>query len=242
MLENIKPDEVLFLDIETVPQQPSCENLDEAFKNLWEKKSSYFRKPEESAGEVYARAGIYAEFGKIVCISTGYLTINNGEYFFKVKSLFGQDEKTILLDFSGMLNAFTTKKNIQLCAHYGKEYDFPYIARRMLVNGIGLPKLLDIAGKKPWEVNFIDTLELWKFGDHKHYTSLDLLTKLFNIPSPKDDIDGSMVANVYWKENDLPRIVKYCEKDVLAIAQLFQRYRGESLIKQENCKSLTTFE
>jgi uncharacterized protein YprB with RNaseH-like and TPR domain len=225
-----------------VPQQASYENLDEAFKNLWEKKSSYFRKPDESAGDVYGRAGIYAEFGKIVCISTGYISFNNDEYFFKVKSLYGKDEKAILLDFAEMLNAFVAKKNIQLCAHNGKEFDFPYIARRMLVNGIVLPKLLDIAGKKPWEVNFVDTLELWKFGDHKHYTSLDLLTKLFGIQTPKDDIDGSMVAKVFWTDNDLTRIVRYCEKDVLAIAQLFLRYRGEDLIKQENCKSLTTFE
>jgi 3'-5' exonuclease len=241
MLDNIKSDEVLFLDIETVPQQRSCGDLDEAYKSLWEKKSSYFRKPDESAIDVYERAGIYAEFGKIICISTGYISLNDGESFFKIKSLYGHDEKTVLNEFCEMLNGFVAKKNIQLCAHNGKEFDFPYIARRMLVNSVSLPKLLDIAGKKPWEVNLLDTLELWKFGDHKHYTSLELLTKVFGIPTPKDDIDGSMVAHVYWEENNLPRIVKYCEKDVLAIAQLFLRYRGQDPIKQENCKSLTTF-
>jgi uncharacterized protein YprB with RNaseH-like and TPR domain len=140
-----------------------------------------------------------------------------------------------------MVNTFVAKKNIFLCAHNGKEFDFPYIARRLLVNGIPLPKILEVAGKKPWEVNFIDTLELWKFGDHKHYTSLELLTKIFGIQSPKDDIDGSMVADVYWKERNLERIVKYCEKDVLAIVQLFRRYRGEELIKLENCRTVTTF-
>jgi len=241
MLENTPSDEVLFIDIETVPQQSSYADLDDTFKHLWEKRSSYFRKSEENPGDVYNRAGIYSEFGKIVCISTGYLYFNNGEFCFRVKSFYGHDEKVLLLEFTEMLNSITAKKNMFLCAHNGKEFDFPYIARRLLVNGIGLPKILEVAGKKPWEVNFIDTLELWKFGDHKHYTSLELLTKIFDIPSPKDDIDGSMVADVYWKEQDLQRIVKYCEKDVLAIAQLFRRYRGEALIKQENCTTITVF-
>ena len=241
MLENIPPDEVLFLDIETVPQQPSYDNLDDAFKHLWEKKSTYFRKPDENPGDIYNRAGIYAEFGKIICISTGYLYLNNGEYCFRVKSYHGNDEKALLIEFADMINTFVAKKNIFLCAHNGKEFDFPYIARRLLVNGIPLPKVLEVAGKKPWEVNFIDTLELWKFGDHKHYTSLELLTKIFGIQSPKDDIDGSMVADVYWKEKNLERIVKYCEKDVLAIVQLFRRYRGEELIKLENCRTVTAY-
>ncbi|HEY4785706.1 MAG TPA: 3'-5' exonuclease [Bacteroidales bacterium] len=239
MLENIKSDEILFLDIETVPQSPVFENLDNAFKHLWDKKSSHFRKSEESAADVYARAGIYAEFGKIICISTGYLHINNGEQYFRVKSFFDDNESKLLQDFNDMLTTFSSKKNIQLCAHNGKEFDFPYIARRILVNGLQLPKLLDIAGKKPWEVNFIDTLELWKFGDYKSFTSLELLTKIFGIPTPKDDIDGSMVADVYWKEKNLTRIVTYCEKDVLAVAQLLLKYKGEPLIKEKNYKSIT---
>lgn len=241
MLENIVPDEVLFLDIETAPQKSSFDNLDEGFQRLWDKKSSFFRQPDESASNVYNRAGIYAEFGKIICISTGYMYFHDSEFHFRVKSFYGDDEKVLLTEFAQMLNVFITKKSIYLCAHNGKEFDFPYIARRMLINGIGLPIVLDVAGRKPWEVNFIDTLELWKFGDYKNYTSLDLLTKIFGISSPKDDIDGSMVADVYWKEKNLQRIVMYCEKDVLAIAQLFRRYRGEDLIKQENCTSVTLF-
>jgi uncharacterized protein YprB with RNaseH-like and TPR domain len=241
MLETIVPDEVLFLDIETVPQQSSFDSLDEGFQRLWEKKSSFIRQSDENAADVYNRAGIYAEFGKIICISTGYLYCSNGEFHFRVKSFYGDDEKALLTDFAQMINVFITKKSIYLCAHNGKEFDFPYIARRMLINGISLPIVLDVAGRKPWEVNFIDTLDLWKFGDYKNYTSLDLLTKIFGISSPKDDIDGSMVADVYWKEKNLQRIVMYCEKDVLAIAQLFRRYRGEDLIKQENCSSVTVF-
>jgi len=241
MLDNINLEEILFIDIETVPQQPSFLELDETFQYLWDKKSSHFRKPEENADEVYNRAGIYAEFGKIICISTGYIYHNSNEYNFRVKSFYGHDEKELFIEFNDMINSFARKKNIQLCAHNGKEFDFPYIARRMLINGVLLPKVLDIAGKKPWEVSFIDTLELWKFGDYKSYTSLELLTKIFGIPTPKDDIDGSMVADVYWKEQNISRIVMYCEKDVLAIAQLFLKYKGENLIKEENCKSTTAF-
>lgn len=242
MLDNIKLDEILFLDIETVPQQQSFNELDDAFKYLWNKKSSFFRKPEETAEEVYGRAGIYAEFGKIVCISTGVIYFNDIDYHFRVKSFYGHNEKELLLEFADMLNSFARKKNVLLCAHNGKEFDFPYISRRMLINGVHLPKVLDIAGKKPWEVCFIDTLELWKFGDYKSYTSLELLTKVFGIPTPKDDIDGSMVGDTYWKENDLQRIVTYCEKDVLAIAQLLLKYKGEELLKEDNCKSVTVFQ
>jgi len=241
MLQDIKLEEILFLGIETVPQQPSYDMLDEVFQHLWDKKSATLRKAEEIPADMYARAGIYAEFGKIVCISTGFMYLNQGEYHFRIKSFYDHDEKALLLDFCSMISTLVTKKNTWLCAHNGKEFDFPYIGRRVLINGVVLPKILEVAGKRPWEVNFIDTMELWKFGDFKNYTSLALLAKIFNIPTPKDDIDGSMVADVYWKENNLQRIVTYCEKDVLAIAQLFLRYRGECLVKEENCSSLTKF-
>ncbi len=241
MLENLLADEILFLDIETVPQQSSFDDLDEGFQHLWDKKSTNMRKPDETASDIYARAGIYAEFGKIICISTGYLHNNSGEDHFRTKSFFGHDEKILLQEFAGMLKLFSAKKNIQVAAHNGKEFDFPYISRRMLINGIPLPRVLDIAGKKPWEVGFIDTLELWKFGDYKSYTSLALLTKVFGIASPKDDIDGSQVAEVYYQEKNLERIVRYCEKDVLAVAQLFQKYRGNELIKADNWQSMTVF-
>ena len=241
MLDTINPSDVLFLDIETVPQQASFDLLDDSFKKLWEKKSTNFRKPEESASDVYQRAGIYAEFGKIVCISVGYIHTHAGEYGFRVKSFYNNNERELLLCFTDTLNSFTSRKNIQLCAHNGKEFDFPYISRRILINGIKLPRILDVASKKPWETNFIDTLELWKFGDYKSYTSLELLCKIFDISTPKDDIDGSRVADVFYRENNLPRIATYCEKDVLAIAQLFMKYRGEEPIKEENSQSITAF-
>jgi len=240
MLETIKIENILFLDIETVPQYPDFKNVPIAFQEFWEKKSSFFRETDQSAGDVYQRAGIYSEFGKIICISVGIVITKNNERSIRLKSFYSDDEKIVLAEFAEMLKKYhTSNKDLQLCAHNGKEFDFPYIARRMLINGIKLPAILDVAGKKPWEVMFLDTMELWKFGDYKNYTSLNLLTHIFNIPTPKDDIDGSMVADVYWNENDLPRIVKYCEKDVLAIAQVFLKYKGEELINPENVESAT---
>jgi len=234
MLNKIKAESLLFIDIETVSGQDSFETLSPKLQELWEKKSNYFRSEEESAADVYQRAGIYAEFGKIVCISTGMIAQKDGIRKFIAKSFYGDDEKRLLEDFADMLTRFCTKPNRNLCAHNGKEFDFPYIARRMLINGVKLPEVLDIAGKKPWEVQFVDTMELWKFGDYKHYTSLALLCEVFNIPTPKDDIDGSMVGEVYWKEKDIERIAIYCEKDILATAQLFLKYQGQELIPEQN--------
>ena len=239
MLANVKDEDILFLDIETVPEKQTFDELSDDFKQFWEKKSAYFRKENESASDVYQRAGIYAEFGKIICISAGFINTMNGEKKFRVKSFYGE-EKELLTAFSQMLEKFTRRSNeVNLCAHNGKEFDFPYIARRMLINGLKLPHILDVAGKKPWEVKFLDTLELWKFGDYKHYTSLSLLTSVFNIPSPKDDIDGSMVADVFYEKNELERIVIYCEKDVLAVVQLYLRFKGEKIFTGDDVESTT---
>ncbi len=236
MLNQIKNNQILFLDIETVPAAPLFSELNPQMQKLWEKKSKYIIKDETQTPEtIYEKAGIYSEFGKIVCISAGFF--NND--IFRIKSFFGDDEKQLLLEFNSLLNKSYNTNDKYLCAHNGKEFDYPYIARRMLINGIKLPEILNLAGKKPWEIRHLDTLELWKFGDYKHYTSLELLTAIFNIPTPKDDIDGSMVAEIYYKENDLKRIAVYCEKDVIAVAQLFLRYKNQDLIKDENIISLT---
>ncbi len=231
MLKDLKIDNVLFLDIETVPAYPKFEELPQRMKKLWERKAEQLRKnsTDETADKFYSRAGIYAEFGRIVCISCGYM--NGAE--FRMKSFYGDDEKILLEEFADMLNQHFNSAYHLLCAHNGKEFDFPYIARRMLVNGIELPDIINLAGKKPWEVRHLDTMELWKFGDYKHYTSLDLLAAIFDIPTPKDDIDGSMVGHVYWVENDLERIVKYCIKDVITVAQLMRRYMGMSLLSED---------
>ena len=234
MLSKINIEKILFLDIETVAQQPSFSELDANFKKHWEQKASYLTKNEEIPEEIYNRAGIYAEFGKIVCISVGVIRIENNQKKLHLKSFYNDDEKKLLVDFFEMLNKHYNKEGDLLCAHNGKEFDFPYIARRALILEMALPSILDMAGKKPWEIPHIDTLQLWKFGDYKHYTSLSLLTTIFNIPTPKDDIDGSMVNEVYWKDKDLERIVIYCQKDVVALTQLFLRFRTENLIEESN--------
>jgi DNA polymerase elongation subunit (family B) len=232
MLDSINFKQLLFIDIETVPQSKNFELLSDGIKKHWEKKSSFFRETNQTPSETYNRAGIYAEFGKIICISIGAITGEKENMGFKLKSFFGDDEFELLSTFAGSIRSLEKEKQIILCAHNGKEFDFPYISRRMLINGVKLPKTFDIAGKKPWEVMHLDTMELWKFGDYKHYTSLDLLTTIFNIPSPKTEIDGSMVAGVYYEEKNLPKIVKYCENDVLAVAQLMMRYMSLPLIEE----------
>lgn len=239
MLENYDPTKILFLDIETVPQYASFDEISEKEGELWDKKSSRFREKEETPADAYSRAGIYAEFGKIICISVGFITNKSGTYGFRVKSFYGDDETALLKSFADMLNKFSQKKDAFLCAHNGKEFDFPYIIRRMLINRLPVPEMLNVPGKKPWEVPFIDTMELWKFGDYKHYTSLDLLAYKFGISTPKDDIDGSMVGKVYWEDQNLSRIVSYCEKDAITVAQLFLRYRGNDLIDQNNVEYVT---
>jgi len=229
----------MFLDIETAPEASSYEHLSQTRQNLWEKKSRQFRTPDQNAEDVYQRAGIYSEFGRVICISVGLFRGKN-PFIFRLKSFFGKDEKLLLSDFSGMLTKFTaTNKEATLCAHNGKEFDFPYIARRMIINGLPIPEILDNAGKKPWEIKLLDTMDLWKFGDYKNYTSLDLLTTILDIPTPKDDIDGSMVAGIFYEEDNLERIVHYCEKDVLAIARVLLRFKNLPGIEEENVESVT---
>ncbi len=236
MLDNISIEEIIFLDIETVPLASEYNGLNEKWKQLWEHKMRFQINNDEPVEVLYNRAGIYAEFGRIICISAGYVTQKNGDLFFRVKSFFNEDEKTLLQEFFNALDAFTKVGKRRLCAHNGQEFDYPYIARRALVNNLQLPKLFDIAGSKPWEIKdqLIDTLQLWKFGDYKHYTSLSLMCELFNIPTPKDDIDGSQVAQIFWEEKDIERIVRYCEKDTLAVANLLLKYKGDKIIPMEN--------
>ncbi len=231
MIKKLALENILFLDIETVPEQFLFSGLTEAKQELWEKKSQYQR-GEISAEEFYERAGIWAEFGKIICISVGYFTFQGDIRHFRVTSFYA-DEITILKDFKNLLISHFSQAKHLLCAHNGKEFDFPYIARRMIINNIELPYKLNLFGKKPWEVPHLDTLELWKFGDYKNYTSLKLLTNVLGIPSPKDDIDGSQVYKVYYEENGIDRIVAYCEKDTIAVAQVFLRLRGETILNED---------
>lgn len=232
MLRKINPEHILFLDIETVPQHPEFNDLDETSRQLWEQKSSYQRKDDFTAEEFYDRAGIWAEFGKIICISVGFFNYKGSELTFRVTSYFGE-EADLLNDFKNLVENHFSKPYHLLCAHNGKEFDFPYIARRMIIHGITLPEKLNLFGKKPWEVAHLDTMELWKFGDYKNYTSLKLMAHVLGIPSPKDDIDGSQVRDVYYEENDIDRIITYCEKDTITVAQIFLRLRNESLLTDD---------
>lgn len=227
---------ILFLDIETVPQFPDYTSLPGDWKQLWDTKSNSLVKYHEghTNESLYPRAGIYAEFGKIVCISCGLLQGSGDQRKIILKSFSEDDEKLLLHHFNEMLNKWTAGEPKFLCAHNGKEFDYPYLCRRMIINNLPIPAILNIAGKKPWEVSHLDTLELWKFGDFKSYTSLVLLAHTLGIQTPKDDIDGSMVWEVYWKEKNLQRIVAYCEKDVVTVAQILLRMNGEALIKEEN--------
>jgi len=230
MINKLNLEHILFLDIETVPETQYFSDLEKTKQDLWELKSQYQRKEEETAEAFYGRAGIWAEFGKIICISVGYFNIQGDRRTFRVTSFYGEEIK-ILKDFKNLLiNHFSQAKHL-LCAHNGKEFDFPYIARRMIIHNIELPYKLNLFGKKPWEVPHLDTLELWKFGDYKTYTSLKLLTNVLGIPSPKDDIDGSEVYRVYYEENNMDRIINYCEKDTIAVAQIFLRLRGDTLLE-----------
>lgn len=232
MLNKLNLQNILFLDIETVPEVELFADLSSEMQELYALKTQYQRKDEFTAEEFYHRAGIWAEFGKIICISVGYFVERKGINQLRVTSFYGDNEHKLLVDFKNLLDTHFNHPNHLLCAHNGKEFDFPYIARRMIINRIDLPSKLNLFGKKPWEVPHLDTLDLWKFGDYKHYTSLKLLTAILGIPSPKQDIDGSEVANVYYQEKNLSRIVEYCERDTVAVAQLLLRFLNKPLIEE----------
>lgn len=237
MLQKINLEDILFLDIETVPEHADFGELDDSKKELWEQKSQYQRKEDVTAEEFYERAGIWAEFGKIICISVGYFNIKGDNREFRVTTFHGEEAK-LLKEFKNLLNSHFNHPKKLLCGHNAKEFDFPYIARRMLIHRIDLPYKLNLFGKKPWEIPHLDTMELWKFGDYKHYTSLKLMANVLGIPSPKQDIDGSMVREVYYKEKDLDRIITYCELDVATTAQVFLRLRNEELLDDSEIKKV----
>jgi len=237
MLQRINLEHILFLDIETVPETESFDELDDEKKTLWDQKSKYQRKDEYSPEEFYDRAGIWAEFGKIICISVGYFNLKGDIRSFRTTTFHGEEVK-LLKEFKNLLNRHFSSTKHLLCGHNAKEFDFPYIARRMIIHGIELPYKLNLFGKKPWEIPHLDTMELWKFGDYKHFTSLKLLANILGIPSPKDDIDGSQVRQVYYEEKNIDRIITYCEKDVVTTAQVFLKLRGEELLDESEIKKV----
>ncbi|MDR2121551.1 MAG: ribonuclease H-like domain-containing protein [Flavobacteriaceae bacterium] len=231
MLSTIPLRQILFLDLETVPQYEHWNEVPERTKILWEKKTQFQRKEEISPEQYYyERSGILSEFGKIVCLSCG-LVIEDKKI--RIKSFYGNDEIRILRDFNDLLKSNYFPPNLLLCAHNGKEFDFPYLARRMVIHQIELPRILQIQGRKPWEIPHLDTLDLWKFGDFKHYTSLDLLAYVFNLPSPKSEMEGSEVSKVYYQDKNMEKIKMYCENDVVTLINIFRKMRYESPLERE---------
>jgi predicted PolB exonuclease-like 3'-5' exonuclease len=236
-LSDSELNKVIFLDIETVPQQKEFDSLSDDQKKLWEQKAKFdsaYKSGEISLSDTYQRAGIYAEFGKIICISFGYVALEKGQRELRIKSISDKEEKNLLSKLLKLIEGFD--KETLLCAHNGKEFDFPYICRRLLINGLKIPKILDLQNKKSWEVKHLDTMELWKFGDYKHYTSLDLLANIFNIESSKKEMDGSMVGKVYYEENNLKKIVEYCELDVWVLANVFLKLNSMDTIGKAQTK------
>lgn len=237
MIHQINLTNLLVIDIETVPGVPDFQLLPESWQELWQDKISKTMPENISPDESYLqKAGILAEFGKIICISTGFFYNDaNGNLCFKLKSFSGDNEAAILYDFVDLLNTFRDKRGIfSIAGHNLKEFDIPYICRRMLIQNIPLPEYLQLSGKKPWETNLVDTMELWKFGDYKNYVSLKLLAAALGVATPKDDIDGSMVKDVYYEQRDLPRIVTYCQKDVVAVANIILRFKNLPYVEKEN--------
>ncbi|NND93515.1 MAG: 3'-5' exonuclease [Flavobacteriales bacterium] len=234
MLSHLSLSKILFIDIETAPLAYQFSELDDRTQELWSLKTRWVQEREEkSPEEVYERAGIYAEFSKVICASVGYFANVDGERTFRIKSFCGDDEKALLTDLAELFKKFFSRNGTLLCAHNGKEFDFPFLARRYIINGLRLPDVLDLAGKKPWEVSHLDTMDLWKFGDYKHYTSVDLLSHALGIPSPKSDISGADVAKVYHEDHDLERIQTYCEKDVITVARILARFKGSKVLEDK---------
>lgn len=250
MIDQVDIANVLFLDVETVPGHADYEALSEEMQELWYVKSrSITRKSrdelstEEAAELYFDRAGIFAEFGKIICISVGVVHRSREDNRLRVRltSFANKDEAQLLRDFGKMLGQYYNDPNRHfLCGHNIKEFDIPYICRRMVVHQLELPELLNISGKKPWETRYLlDTMELWKFGDFKNFTSLRLLAALLGFPSPKDDIDGSQVGRIFWEDGDLERIAHYCEKDVLATVQLLLRYKRMPILEEDQVQHVS---
>ncbi len=240
MLEKIPLNNILFLDVETVPMKEDFGELSPKLQELWAKKADRISRDDEKPADelFFEKAGIYSEFGKIVCISAGFFHSKDGEHVFRCKAFYSHDESQLLQEFANLLNRKYNTQEHYLCGHNAREFDFPYIARRMLINQIPLPGILNIPGRKPWEVTLLDTMDLWKFGDYKSYTSLDLLAAVFDIPTPKDDIMGADVAKVYWKEKDLERIAVYCNKDVVTTARLYLKYTLQGTLQDEQIESI----
>ena len=234
-MKNIPLINFLIIDIETVSEKNNFESLTPEWQQLWEEKNIRSLPENITIADYYGqRAAVMAEFAKVVCISIGYFRKEKEAHQFRVKSLFGHDEKSLLKEFIETVNQLeAVNKNWYFTGHNIKEFDIPFLCRRLLINSLNIPAYLDFQNMKPWETNMVDTFQYWRFGDYKNFTSLKLLAAALNVPSPKDDIDGSMVGNVYWQENDLKRIAIYCQKDVVTVANIVKRLKDLPLLNED---------
>lgn len=231
----------LFIDIETVSGSENFSSISDKMKEFWVKKAKNLVNPANiSLEEMYfERAALYAEFGKIIVVGMGFLFVNKqGELSLKVKTIANADEKGLLQEFIAFINKTYKSRELTLVAHNGKEFDFPYLCRRMLTNGLEIPKSLQLQGKKPWEIIHQDTMEMWKFGDRRSYSSLELLAELMGIEGAKMDLSGDRVNYVFYKENGLERIAAYCGDDVIIVAQLYLRFHFLSIVEPHNIEKL----
>lgn len=218
---------LFYLDVETTSEKQFFSELTPAWQSLWRQKATRIdalKEPEE----LYPKAAIYAEFGKIICISIGVLDEKHAEL--RIVSFYGFDEQKILVEFTRWANEFLDKQSV-LAAHNGKEFDFPWIARRLAIQGIPIPKPFQLFGKKPWDIQHIDTLELWKCGDYKHFTSLELLATVFGIHHAKSHLSGDKIHHAFWVEQDISGIAAYCSADVETLARLIGRLNASDSIQ-----------
>jgi len=240
-MQNIRLENLLLIDIETVSESATFETLPEEWKMLWQEKVQRSLPEDVTAAEFYPqRAGVMAEFAKVVCISIGYFKKEGSSFSLRVKSFYGDDEKKLLQDFLAMLQQLEANNNKwSFTGHNIKEFDIPFICRRLIINNLTIPPFLDFQNMKPWETNMVDTFQYWRFGDYKNFTSLKLLAAALKVPSSKDDIDGSMVGDVYWKEKQLQRIVTYCQKDVVTTGNIVLRFKNLPLLTDEQVVIVT---
>ena len=222
---------ILFIDIETVPIEQDYIHLTESLQKEWIRKTKILKNVSDENPDPAAlfndRAGVFSEFAKVVCIGIGSLYEDGGMWKMRLKSLVNDDEKILLNDLCNVITRFSAAhKDFRFCGHNIKEFDIPFLCRRMIINAMSIPNCMQVQGKKPWEVNHIDTMDMWRFGDYKNFTSLSLLAAVLGIPSPKSDLDGSMVGTTYWDEKDLARIGRYCLQDVYTSAKVYLRLAG----------------
>ena len=231
----------LFIDIETVSGSDNFSSISDRMKDFWVKKAKNLANPANISFEemYFERAALYAEFGKIIVVGMGFLFVNKqGELSLKVKTIANADEKELLVEFIDFINKTYKSRELTLVAHNGKEFDFPYLCRRMLANRLEIPKSLQLQGKKPWEIIHQDTMEMWKFGDRRSYSSLELLAELMGIEGAKIDLSGDRVNHVFYKEMDLDRIAAYCGDDVIIVAQLYLRFHFLSIVEPQNIEKI----